>query len=223
MAYSIVSQPGTSGTGGVPGTMSLDPAAKAARDRITQLTEGRSKELANDPYQKSAMDYLKGAVGGQNAPFSDSVKNSILAQQGAGAASAEAAQMETLRQSLGASGGSIYDPGYQAAQREAMSQRQGANLDAQGQLDSKAALANQQAQAQAASALSSARAQQNAQINQMNLAGADYQAKTQVPVTATGATGAPGGMSPADISRGISMQNQSLLGGGFGFGPRIGL
>jgi hypothetical protein len=201
MVYSVISTPGFSRGGeggGTPSNMSLDPTAAAARKKITALTEGRADELGNDPYQKSAMDYLKGTISGQNVPYSNGVKNSILAQHGAGAASAEAAQMETLRQSLGASGGSIYDPGYQAAQREAMSQRQGSNLDAMGQLEAKAGLANQQAQAQAASALSSARAQQNAQINAMKLAGADYQAKTQVPVGAGAAGG--GGAYPVNAA-----------------------
>lgn len=227
MVYSVISQQGGGGYGGVPSNMSLDPTAKAARDRITAATSGRATELANDPYQKSALDYMKGTMGGANAPFSDTVKNSILAQQGAGSASAEQAQMESLRQSLGASGGSIYDPGYQAAQRQAMSERQGSNLDAKGALDAQAGIANQQAQAQAANALSSARSQQNAQINQMKVASADYDARTAIPVApgagTPGAGAAPGGMTPAEISRRVSDQNQSLLGGGFGFGPRIGL
>jgi hypothetical protein len=219
MAYSIISTPGFStGGSGTPSSMSLDPTAAAARKKITSLTEGRADELGNDPYQKSAMDYLKGTISGQNVPYSNSVKNSLMAQHGAGAASAESAQMETLRQSLGASGGSIYDPGYQAAQREAMSQRQGSNLDAMGEIESRANIANSQAQAQAAGSLASMRAAQNAQINAMKLAGADYQARTQVPVGATGAggTGAPARpsgstMSPADIFKQVSAFNHAAF------------
>lgn len=215
MVFSVISQQGGNGyMGGTPSNMSLDPAAKAARDKITQLTEGRANDLENDPYQKSALDYMKGTVGGGNVPFTDTVKNSILAQQGAGAASAEQAQMESLRQSLGASGGSIYDPGYQAAQRQAMSERQGSNLDASGKLEAQAGIANQQAQAQAADSLSSARAQQNAQINQMKLAGADYQAKTAIPV-------APGGAQQPQQQM-ARPQSQSPL-NPFAFGPKVGL
>ncbi len=90
--------------------------------------------------------------------------------------------MDALRQSLGATGGSIYDPGYQAAQQQAMSQRQGSNLDAMGQLNATAGLANQRAQMQGASQLSSARGAQNAQVNQMDLAGAGYRAQTTAEV-----------------------------------------
>src|SRR5882757_4111226 len=171
MVYSVISQQGTSAPGTTPVMQSLAPEALEAQQRIRQLTEGRAADLATDPYQKSVMDFLQGQVSGTNVPYTDTVKNSILAQQGKGNADAEAAQMATLRDSLGASGGSIYDPGYQAAQRQAMSQRQGANLDAQGTLNAQAGLANFQAQNQGANQLSAARNAQNAQINQMNLAG----------------------------------------------------
>ncbi len=170
MAQSIVSSPS--------GPDMTDPSVIEAQKKIYAATEGRAQQLQNDPYQTSVMQYLQGVVGGHNVPFSDEVKNSILAQQGRGTADAEGAQMQALRESLGASGGSIYDPGYQSAQREAMSQRQGANLDAMGQLNAKAGLANQQAQMQGAQQLSTARNAQNAQVNQMQLAGAGYRAQT---------------------------------------------
>lgn len=185
MAYSQVSRP--------TGAPALAPEAAEAQGVIRKMTEGRATDLANDPYQNSVMDYLKGVVGGQNAPYNQTVQNSILAQQGAGAASAEAAQMQTLRDSLGASGGSIYDPGYQAAQRQAMSQRQGSNLDAAGQMAGKAAVENQKAQMQGAGQLAAARGSQNAQINQMSLAGADMRARTAVPVGAGAAGGGAAG------------------------------
>ncbi len=181
MAFSIISRP--SGTPGMPGMPNqLDPAAQLAQDKMYGATEGRAQELKDDPVQKSVMDYLQGVVGGGNVPYTDEVKNSMLAQQGRGSADAEAAQMESLRQSLGASGGSIYDPGYQAAQRQAMSQRQGQNLDAMGQLNAKAGLENHKAQMQGAAQLASSRNAQNAQINQMSTAGANLRAQTQVPV-----------------------------------------
>jgi hypothetical protein len=148
-----------------------------ARQRIQQLTEGRAGELANDPYQRSVMDFLQGVTGGQNVPFTNEVQGAMLAQQGRGFADAEAAQMEALRQGLEASGGSIYDPSFQSAQREAMSRRQGQNLDAAGRMASQAGLANFDARMAGAGQLSAARNAQNAQINQMNLAGAGYRAQ----------------------------------------------
>ena len=190
MAFSIISRPSTYGDPGSSGmsgpTGPLDPEAALAKKKIFGATEGRAQELKNDPYQKSVMEFLQGQVSGKNVPYSDTVKNSILAQQGRGSADAEAAQMQSLRDSLGATGGSIYDPGYQAAQRQAMSQRQGANLDAQGQLNATAGLENFKAQSQGANQLSAARNAQNAQVNQMNLAGADYRAQTQVAKPAAG-------------------------------------
>ena len=215
MVYSVISQQGTSAPGTTPVMQSLAPEALEAQQRIRQLTEGRAADLAKDPYQKSVMDFLQGQVSGTNVPYTDTVKNSILAQQGKGNADAEAAQMATLRDSLGASGGSIYDPGYQAAQRQAMSQRQGANLDAQGTLNAQAGLANFQAQNQGANQLSAARNAQNAQINQMNLAGADYRAKTAIPIADPTATGVRRPMGPMPIpgvnQNSLSAQNQAAM------------
>lgn len=155
----------------------IDPAVEEAKKKMYGATEGRAQQLQNDPYQASVMNYLQGVVGGQNLPYNDTVKNSILAQNGRGTADAEAAQMEALRSSLGATGGSIYDPGYQAAQRQAMSGRQGANLDAMGQLEATAGLANQKAQMQGAAQLSQARNAQNAQVNQVGIAGANLRSQ----------------------------------------------
>lgn len=173
MPYSSISLPT-----GSAATDQLDPSVALAQKKIYGATEGRAQQVQNDPYQKSAMDYLQGVVGGANVPYSDQVKDSILAQQGQASAGAEAAQMDALRQSLGASGGSIYDPGYQAAQRQAMSQRQGQNLDAMGQLNATAGLANQQAQQQGATQLAAARGAQNAQVNQLGVQGANFRAQT---------------------------------------------
>ncbi len=197
-----------------PAKLNSDPIKQAQGD-IRDATFGQQQRNNSDPYQAASMDYLKGVVGGSNVPYTDSVKNSILAQHGSGAATAEAAQMESLRQSLGASGGSIYDPAYQNASREAMSQRQGSNLDAAGQLEATAGLANQQAQQQGAMQLAAARGAQTAQSNQLGLAGADHAARVFNDVPSAGAPGAPGAvpgqMTPAQISAQISGQNQGAM------------
>jgi hypothetical protein len=218
MPMSVMSLGGSGGAGGQPGE--LDPEMQAARKRMEQATYGRAQTLQNDPYNKAALDYMKGTVSGQNVPFSNTVKNSMMAQHGAGSAAAEAAQMETLRQSLGASGGSIYDPGYQAAQRQAMSQRQGSNLDAAGQLEAKAGIANQQASAQAANSMAAARNAQNAQVNQMGMAGANLDAQRTAAVPQGGVPGMPGAPNPlkrnlgsiaSGMNGGISEQNQRVF------------
>jgi hypothetical protein len=169
----------TNVSGGAPGTNDAAERARIeeARKRIYELTEGRGQELAADPYQKSVMDFLQGVTGGQNVPFTNEVQGAMLAQQGRGSADAEAAQMASLRESMAASGGSIYDPSYQSAAREALSQRQGRNLDAQGQMSAMAGRENFNAQMAGAAGLNQARLAQNAQINQMNLAGAGYRSR----------------------------------------------
>ncbi len=166
---------------------------EAAKKRIQELTEGRAGELAADPYQKSVMDFLQGVTQGNNVPFTNEVQGAMLAQQGRGSADAEAAQMASLRESLGASGGSIYDPSYQSAAREALSQRQGRNLDAAGQMASQAGIANHNARMQGAAGLAQARNAQNAQVNQMGLAGAGYRAMESREVGGGGVPGGGGG------------------------------
>ncbi len=196
------------GTGQVRGGSAADEMA-AARKRIQDLTEGRASDLANDPYQRSVMDFLQGVTNGQNVPFTNEVQGALLAQQGRGSADAEAAQMAQLRESMGASGGSIYDPSYQSAAREALSQRQGRNLDAAGNMAAQAGQANFSARMQGAGGLANARNAQNAQINQMGLAGAGYQAMQ------TRETG--GGGVPVGGGGGGSAPRPSPWGSGTGF------
>lgn len=154
----------------------------AAREKIRELTEGRSNELRNDSVLGSSQKFLQGVLGGKETPFNSEVQNSMLAQNAKGSAAAEQAQMQALREAIEASGGSVYDPSFRAKQAELMANRQGANLDAQGQLGAQANLANFDAKAGAANSLAGQRLGQNAQINQMNLAGAGYRAQEAQPV-----------------------------------------
>lgn len=143
-------------------------------EHVRRLTEGRADELSHDPVQAQIRKFLGGVINGKNAPFSESVVNALQGQQAHGAATAQQAQMETLRQGLGASGGSIYDPGYQAAVRESDATRQGQNMDYAGQLRAQSALENFNAQGNAAKSLGALNQNQNAQINQLNMAGAGF-------------------------------------------------
>lgn len=144
--------------------------------QIMDMTQGRANEVRNDPVQGQVMNYLKGVLGGKNVPYSNTVLNSLQAQHGRGTAAGEAAQMQSLRDSLGASGGSIYDPSYQAASREAMSQRQGQNLDYAGQLNAQAGVENFNARQGASGMLGQLRGQQNAQINGLTQSAAGFTA-----------------------------------------------
>lgn len=189
---------------GAGGAGAVDPMA-ANRQRITDLTEGRATALENDPRTNAALDYLQGVMSGKNAPYSDTVKNALMAQQGKTSASAEAAQMQTLRDFMGANGGSMYDPGYAAAAREAQSARQGQNLDAQGRINSQADIANFNASMQGANQLAAIRANQNAQINSMGLAGASYRAQDFQERPASGAvSGVPTGIPQQSLGGGLA-------------------
>ncbi len=128
-------------------------------------TEGRATDLGADPSIRAAQDYLRGVVSGQNVPFSETSMNAMRAQNARGTATAAGSQMGQLRDSVGASGGSIYDPGYQSASREIDSHRQGQNLDYAGQLQAQASRANSQAQMQGAGQLANTTLANNAQIN----------------------------------------------------------
>ncbi len=143
-------------------------------EHVRRLTEGRAKELQNDPVQAQIKDYLGGVINGQNAPFSESVVNALQGQQAHGSATAQGVQMESLRQALAASGGSPYDPSFQAAQRESDAMRQGQNMDYAGQLRAQAGLENFNASSNAAKSLAGINQGQNSQINQLDLAGAGY-------------------------------------------------
>ncbi len=184
------------------GAGATGPAAEMAanRDRIYANTEGRAAALGNDPNFNTSMDFLRGVVGGQNTPYNDQTQAAMMAQNGRGTASAEAAQMEALRGAMGANGGSVADPSYQSALREAMSQRQGQNLDFAGQLAAKANLENFRARSGAANQMAGINSGQNAQINQMLLAGSGYRAQESrsVPTGSTMTTtgGQWGGTAP---------------------------
>jgi hypothetical protein len=171
----------------------------AMYDPIKRLTEGRADELRKDPVQAEVIKYLQGVLQGQQQPYNDQVLNALQAQHGRQTATAEGAQMQQLRESLGATGGSIYDPSYQASQRELMSQRQGQNLDYGGQLNTQAALQNFNARQNAAGALAGVNQAQNSMINQLGLAGAGYQAQRfqEVPAGQGGSMPAAGVLMPA--------------------------
>ncbi len=166
-----------SGTLGGAGGDASQASSDAMYQPIKDLTEGRANELRNDPVNAEVMNYLRSIMGGNNQPYNDTTMNSLKAQFGKGTASAEEAQMQQLRESLGAGGGSIYDPSYQAAGREQESQRQGRNLDYAGQLGAQANLANFDARANAAGQMGAMNASNNAQISNLGLAGAGFQAQ----------------------------------------------
>jgi hypothetical protein len=103
--------------------------------------------------ESAALSYLTGTVQGQNAPYNQQAIDSQYSQASGMNAAAETAQNTQAAEQAAAGGASPTDPSYQAAQRQSMAMRQGANQRAMGQIQGQASQANQQAQQQAATTL----------------------------------------------------------------------
>jgi hypothetical protein len=116
----------------------------------TGLTAGQPGATSRESVART---YLTGTVQGQNTPFDQNTRNSMYSQASGMNAAAEGAQNQQMSEQAAMGGVSPTDPSYQAAQRQSMAMRQGANQRAMGQIDSQANLANQQAQSQAATTL----------------------------------------------------------------------
>ncbi len=172
--------------------MGPDAEMAANRQKITDLTEGRAGQLANDPRMNQAMDFFGQVLGGSKLPFSEETQRAQLNQSANGTAAANAAQLRALEEAIVARGGSLQDPSFLAQKQEMMSNRQGQNLDALGRMMAQAGTANFNAQAQGANSLAGIRSGQNNQINQMNLAGAGYRAQDFRDVPTGGVSGAGG-------------------------------
>lgn len=106
-----------------------------------------------DSAESTALSYLTGVVGGQNTPYDQNTQNNLFSQASNMNASAEATQNQAIQGAAARGGASANDPSAQLAQRQTMAQRQGANQQAMGQIQSQANIANQRTQQQAANSL----------------------------------------------------------------------
>lgn len=172
------------------------PSVAEAAAGIKRNTEGRATELAKDPQLGAAESFFGKVMGGQVGPYTDRSKAAMLSQTAGATASAQAAQMQALRDATAASGGSIYDPSFQAKSAELNAMRQGQNINALGDINSRAAEANFGAQMSGANQLASTRMGQNAQINAMRSLAAEHQGKVQAMV--------PSGTQPMSTTGGIT-------------------
>ncbi len=186
---------GGPGTAGLGGGDPLTAERDRERNELMRLTEGRGKDILNDPHTAAALKFLGGATSGENTPFNATVRNNMLTSAAGQASSAEGAQSQMLQQQMAMNGGSMSDPAAQAAMRELASRRQGQVMGAANSIDSQANVANFNAQMQGANQLAGVRGAQNAQANQMNLAAAGHRSQffTEVP---TGGLPASGGLNP---------------------------
>lgn len=169
----------------------LDPTMAAAQSRIQGATHGRAGELANDPRLNQSMDFFAKVMSGGAGPFTAQSKNAMANQQASGSAAAQAAQLRALQEATIAAGGSLQDPSFQAKVQELNANRQGANMDARGRIEAQAAQANFGAQMAGAGQLAGIRGAQNAQINQMRMAGAEHDGRMTSAQPAAGTPGDP--------------------------------
>lgn len=139
-----------------------------------EQTEGAADAIMGDPRYRAALDAFGSVVSGQNLPLGQATQNRIYGQAADSNAAANTAQDQMMQRQLAASGGSIYDPSYQAAQRENMSQRQVANQGTLRDIKIKAALENFTAQQGAARSLAATRGQQYSLSNPLRSQAAGY-------------------------------------------------
>lgn len=177
------SQSAANSTAGTPGysdpTNGLTGQARvdASRGQVFANTEGRGQATMSDPYTQAALDRFKGVASGTTQPYDATTKNAMLSASSDQSAAAEASQAQQLQTQAAMNGGSVNDASSQAALRELGANRQGANQSALNGINMQANLANFDAANQGAQQLASVRSNQNAQANQMYLAGAGYRAQ----------------------------------------------
>lgn len=134
-----------------------------ARLSMLELTQGMADQVMADPYYQQALDFYGGMASGENVPFTPDVINRVYGQAADMNAAAQGSQLEQLARAAAASGGSIYDPSYGAAERAATANRQLQNQGAARDISTQAQLANYDATVQGAQGLVGTRGQQYGQ------------------------------------------------------------
>jgi hypothetical protein len=171
-------------TNGLTGQARVD----ASRGQVFANTEGRGQATMSDPYTQAALDRFKSVATGGTQPYDDTTKNAMLTSASNASAAAEGSQSQMLQQQMAMNGGSMSDPASQAAMRELAANRQGANQNALNGINMEANRANFAAANDGASNLASVRSNQNAQANQMYLAGAGFRAQDYATKESPGGT-----------------------------------
>ncbi len=109
-----------------------------------------------------ARNYLTGVVQGTNTPYNEATKTAMYGRASGMNAAAEGAQNRQIGEQAAMGGASPNDPSYANLMRQSMAQRQGANVQAAGDIDRTANLANQQTQQAAAGTLMNSEDERNA-------------------------------------------------------------
>lgn len=114
---------------------------------------GSGMSSGSGPAESTARRYLEGVVQGQNTPYNETTRTNMYSRASGMNAAAEGAQNRQIQEQAAMGGASPRDPSYANLMRQSMAQRQGANMQAAGDIDRTANLANQQTQMGAAQAL----------------------------------------------------------------------
>lgn len=149
-----------------------DADVAEATNRMYGMTAGVSDQMMNDPRVTAALDQIQ--AGMKSGPYSPEVQQQMVNRQADQTAAAEAANAEQIRSDAAAMG---TDP--RAALRRGQAQRQQSNIAFQGDIGSKAAVANYGAQQDAARNLAATRLGQYGQAQQGYGQAANYAAQTQ--------------------------------------------
>jgi hypothetical protein len=130
---------------------------------MLELTQGMADQVMDDPYYQQALNFYGDMASGENVPFTPDVVDRVYGQAADMNAAAQGNQLEQLARAAAASGGSIYDPSYGAAERAATANRQLQNQGAMRDISTQAQLANYDATVQGAQGLVGTRGQQYGQ------------------------------------------------------------
>lgn len=131
----------------------MGPYGMLGAQRPGQTPATGAASTTGDRGSSIARDYLTGVVQGQNTPYNEATRTSMYGRASGMNAAAEGAQNRQLSEQAAMGGASPTDPSYANLMRQTMAQRQGANVQAAGDIDRTANLANQQAQMGAADRL----------------------------------------------------------------------
>lgn len=155
-----------------------DPV-KDAENNVMRYTAGFAQDIGNDQYLGAANDKLQGGM--NTGPYSEAAIQHLIARQADQTAKAEGTNNAELANQMAARGIGPDDPGYQAALRQAQSQRQQSNIAFAGDTRFNAGQANYAGQQSAANALASNRRAQLGMMQSGLSQGAGYLSKTAEP------------------------------------------
>ena len=133
--------------------------AMASRQQGLDALMEQYRAIQENAQMQAAQQHWQGIMAG-GGPMNQQMQSQMTGQVGDMATAAQRSQMEAMQRGHAASGGSIYDPSFQAQSGAMDTQRQLQTQGAARDIQMQAALANFQAQNQAAGSLATGAMQQ---------------------------------------------------------------